>query len=273
MPDATEATVPSPPEPRESSAAGGIQSVDRAVTVLEILAQEGSVGVSRVAGAMGVHKSTASRLLTALVARDLVQQDHDRGKYRLGFGIMRLAASIPGQLNIVQEADPVLEELADRCEETVNLAVLRSEFAVNVHQVRGPSAVAYQNWIGNLTPLHATSSGKVLLAALPTEERERILALTGLPQRTSRTVTERPSLEDQLLQVARDGVAFSYEELEIGLNAVAAPVFDHLGTVAAAVSISAPAFRFTPHERPDLVEDLRDAGLKISRRIGFAPRT
>lgn len=118
--------------------AAGVQSVDRAATVLQILAREGQAGVSEIAAEMGIHKSTASRLLGALVARELVQQDRDRGKYQLGFGILRLAAAIPGRLNLVQEAGPFLRELAAGAEETANLAVLRSGYAVNVDQARGP---------------------------------------------------------------------------------------------------------------------------------------
>ncbi|HKS00115.1 MAG TPA: IclR family transcriptional regulator, partial [Arthrobacter sp.] len=157
---------------------GGVQSVDRALQILEILARDGHAGVSEIADEMGVHKSTVSRLIGSLVAREIVRQNHDRGKYQLGFGILRLASSIPGRLSLVHEARPVLESLADQYKETVNLAVLRSNFAVNVDQAMGPSTLATSDWVGSLTPLHATSSGKVLLAALPVEERSRILNKT-----------------------------------------------------------------------------------------------
>jgi DNA-binding IclR family transcriptional regulator len=249
---------------------GGVQSVDRAIAVLEILAREGDAGVSEIADQVGIHKSTASRLLGALLARDLVQQNSERGKYQLGFGILRLAASIPGRLSLVQEARPSLEALAAEFKETVNLAVLRSNYAVNVDQAMGPSTLATQDWIGSLTPLHATSSGKVLLAALGADERERILKETGLPAKTSRTITSRRKLEEQLSQVARDGIALTHEELEIGLNAAAVPVFNHSGAVIGGLSISGPAFRFDPENQPGLIEALKQAGLEISRRMGYS---
>ena len=255
----------------EGAQPGGVQSVDRAITVLEILSREGSAGVSEIAAEMGIHKSTASRLLGALVAREIVQQNRERGKYHLGFGILRLAASIPGRLSLVQEAGPVLQDLAAEFKETVNLAVLRSNYAVNVDQAMGPATIATQDWVGSLTPLHATASGKVLLAALPTEERQRILKETGLPAFTGKTVGSRPRLEEELLEVARSGVAFTDEEYEIGLRAVAVPVCDHSGKVLASVSISGPAFRFKPTEQPGLIEGLKQAGLEISRRMGYSP--
>ncbi|CAH0205038.1 Transcriptional regulator KdgR [Arthrobacter sp. Bi83] len=251
---------------------GGVQSVDRALVVLEILAREGHAGVSEIAEEMGIHKSTASRLLGSLVGREMVHQNSERGKYQLGFGILRLASSIPGRLSLVREARPVLESLAEEFKETVNLAVLRSNYAVNVDQAMGPSTLATYDWVGSLTPLHATSSGKVLLAALPVEERERILTETGLPARTPRTITSRDKLEKQLLDVAHHGHAVVREEFEIGLNSMAVPVYNHLGTVIGAVSISGPAFRFDPEKTPGLVEGLGQAGLRISANMGYTRR-
>ena len=225
--------------------AGGVQSVDRAVSVLEILAQRGEAGVSEVAADIGVHKSTAFRLLAALEDRELVEQTQERGKYRLGFGILRLASAVPGRLDVTQQARPVCEQLAAQLGETVNIAVRRSHFVVNLDQARGPSAVGTHNWVGELTPLHATSSGKILLAFMTHEERRAVLASSGLTRLTPHTITSDRELEAQVEAAARDGYAFSVEELEEGLNAIAAPVRDHTGDVIAALSVSGPVYRFT----------------------------
>ncbi|EMY36201.1 IclR family transcriptional regulator [Arthrobacter crystallopoietes BAB-32] len=248
----------------------GVQSVDRAITVLKILARRGATGVSDIAEEMGVHKSTASRLLASLDQGGLVQQNSERGKYQLGLEILRLANAIPGRLSLVHEARPVLEALADKYKETVNLAVLRSNYAVNVDQAMGPSSLATHDWIGSLTPLHATSSGKVLLAGLTSEQRLQILKQTRMPAQTAKTITSRQKLEQQLLEIAAAGYATVYEEFEIGLNAIAAPVHDHIGAVIGSVSISGPSFRFKPEEVPGLVEDLKQAGHDISARMGYA---
>src|SRR6266568_1636488 len=177
---------------------GGVQSVDRAITVLEILARRGGAGVSEVAADIGVHKSTAFRLLSALEERGLVEQATDRGKYQLGFGILRLASAIPRRLDLVRQGRPVLDELASVFGETVNLAVIRSHYAVNLDQARGSAAVAAQNWTGQLTPLHATSSGKVLLAYLAEDVRKQLLDVAGLPRYTERTITTRKALDATL---------------------------------------------------------------------------
>jgi DNA-binding IclR family transcriptional regulator len=251
---------------------GGVQSVDRALAVLEILARDGHAGVSEIAEEMGIHKSTVSRLLGSLVNREMVHQNSERGKYQLGFGILRLASSIPGRLSVVREARPVLEALAEEFKETVNLAVLRSNYAVNVDQAMGPSTLATYDWVGSLTPLHATSSGKVLLAALSADDRDRILKETGLPARTPRTITTRNKLENQLLDIARDGYGVVREEFEIGLNSMAVPVYNHIGAVIGAVSVSGPAFRFDPEKTPGLLEALKQAGLRISANMGYTGR-
>jgi DNA-binding IclR family transcriptional regulator len=246
--------------------------VDRALQVLEILARDGHAGVSDIAEEMGVHKSTVFRLLGSLVSREMVHQNNDRGKYQLGFGILRLATSIPARLSIVREARPILESLAEECKETVNLAVLRSNYAVNVDQAMGPSTLATHDWVGGLTPLHATSSGKVLLAALSADERDRIFREAGLLARTPRTITKREDLEKQLIEVARNGYAEAREELEIGLNAIAVPLYNHMAAVVGAVSISGPAFRFDPKTIPGLVGTLREAGTRISAKMGYTRR-
>ena len=190
----------------EGGQSGGVQSVERALTVLEILARDGRAGVSEIAEEMGIHKSTVSRLMGSLVTREMVHQNSERGKYQLGFGILRLASSIPGRLSLVHEARSVLESLAEEFKETVNLAVLRSNYAVNVDQAMGPSTLATYDWVGSLTPLHATSSGKVLLAALEADERDRILKETGLAARTSRTITSRKELDVPAPRSGRQGV-------------------------------------------------------------------
>lgn len=132
---------------------GGVQSVDRALQILDILAREGDAGVSEIADEMGVHKSTVSRLVGSLVGREMVRQNSERGKYQLGFGILRLASSIPGRLSVVHEAREILESLAAQYKETVNLAVQRSNYDVNVDQAMGPSTLATHDGVGSLTPL------------------------------------------------------------------------------------------------------------------------
>ena len=252
--------------------AGGVQSVDRAVSVLEILARLGSAGVTELAAEIGVHKSTAFRLLSALERRGLVEQAEDRGKYELGFGLVQLASSVPHRLDVVRQSRPVCEQLAAEVGETVNIAVIRSCYAVNLDQVRGPSTVSVQNWVGQPTPLHATSSGKVLLAHLSAFERRTLIEQAGLEAFTDHTVRSRRALDAQLATTRADGYAVTVEELEPGLNAIAAPIRDFGGTVVAAVSLSGPAYRLNRTRLAGLSQPIMDAADRISTRMGFVKR-
>jgi len=252
-----------------TSQAGGVQSVDRAISVMEILAQRGEAGVSEVAAEIEVHKSTAFRLLGALEARGLVEQAGERGKYRLGFGIVRLAGAVTGRIDITQQARPICERLAEEIGETVNIAVLQEHYAINLYQVRGPGTVAVHNWVGQLTPLHATSSGKILLAHLPAKERAGLLAEAGLRKLTPRTITAKTKLEKNLAEARERGYAYTLEELELGLHAVAAPIRGRDGDVIAAISASGPAYRFTEDRLHALAPVLLKGAQEISHRMGY----
>ncbi|MFB4291130.1 IclR family transcriptional regulator [Nonomuraea sp. ATR24] len=239
---------------------GSVQSVDRAIAILEILARDGASRVTDLAAELDVHKSTAFRLLAALEQGGLVEQSGDRGRYRLGFGVVRLAGAATAQLDLAKESREVCLRLAGELGETVNVAVPRDGCAVNISQVRGPSAISGHNWVGQRTPAHATSSGKVLLAfgalALP-EVLDRFTPLT---------ITDARLLG--LAEIRRRGWAFTVEELELGLNAVAAPVRGGDGAVVAAVSVSGPSYRLTPQRLPEVGEVMAVGAREISQRIG-----
>ncbi|MBM7805193.1 DNA-binding IclR family transcriptional regulator [Geodermatophilus bullaregiensis] len=252
----------------ERGPAALVQSVDRALEILEFLAGRGEAGVTEIAAELGVHKSTAFRLVAVLEGRGFVEQLADRGKYRLGFGIVRLAGAAVAQLDLAQEGRRVCEELAADVGETVNVAILDSGRAVNVTQVRGSATISTHNWVGHGTPLHATSSGKVLLAYAAVPVRKEVLS-DPLERFTEATVTDPDVLERQLSEIAVRGWGATVEELEIGLNAVAAPVRDPDGQVIAAVSVSGPSFRLSPESLDGLGSRVVAAADELSRRLGY----
>lgn len=250
--------------------AGGIQSVDRALQILEILAERGGAGVSELADEMGIHKSTAFRLLSALESRGMVLQNMSRGKYQVGVGVLRLASSMSRRISIVQQARPTLEQLADDLAETVNLAVRRSTYAVNVDQAMGPSSLATHDWIGNMTPLHATASGKILIAGLQRDERDLLLGPGPLHRYTETTVVDRATLDAELEEVVASGLAFTRGELEVGLNAIAVAVYDYRDEVVGSISVSGPAMRFDPTRTSVVAAAILAAGAEISAKLGHA---
>jgi DNA-binding IclR family transcriptional regulator len=246
--------------------APGVQSVDRALTILDILARLGEAGVTEIAGELGVHKSTAFRLVSTLESHGMVEQNEGRGKYRLGVGVLRLAGATTARLDVVQEARSICRKLAADSGETVNIAVLSDRSALYLDQVAGQSALQSHNWVGQHIPLHATSNGKVLLSELSSDEVDN--RLPRLTSYTSDTVTTRAKLRRELVEVREQGFAVAVDELEVGLTAIAAPIRNAHGDVIASLSVSGPTFRLTEPRVKELVPAVLDAADEVSRRLG-----
>jgi len=250
-----------------SEAPASVQSVDRALTILGILARLGEAGVTEIAAELGVHKSTAFRLVATLESHGMVEQNEDRGKYRLGVGVLRLAGATTARLDVVQEARPICRRLAADSGETVNIAVLSDRSALYLDQVAGQSALQSHNWVGQHIPLHATSNGKVLLSGLSADEVDS--RLPKLPSYTSDTVTSRARLRRELAEVRDQGYAVAVDELEVGLTAIAAPIRNAHGDVIASLSVSGPTFRLGEPRVKELVPVVQDAADEVSRRLGY----
>jgi DNA-binding IclR family transcriptional regulator len=248
----------------------GVQSVDRALTILERLARSGEAGVTEIASELGVHKSTAFRLVATLEAHRLVEQTEDRGKYRLGVGLLRLAGATTARLDLVQEARPVCRQLAADTGETVNIAVLSESSALYLDQVAGSSALQPHNWVGQHIPLHATSNGKVLLSGLSRQECDAVLS--KLSSYTPTTITTKSKLRAELDQVREQGYALAVDELEVGLTAAAAPVRNVHGDVVASMSVSGPTFRISGERVEEVIGKVVEAAEEVSHRLGWGHR-
>lgn len=246
-----------------------VQSVDRAVTILELLALHGEAGITQLARELGVHKSTASRLVAALERRRLVEQVETRGRYRLGVGVLTLAGATSARLDLAKEARPVVRRLAAETGETVNLAVLSGGAALYVDQVAGSASLSSYNWVGQHIPIHATSNGKVLVSEL--DDTELTSALGELVAYTPSTITDRDVLDAQLAEVRERGWALAVDELDVGLTALAAPVRDTHGDIVASVSVSFPTFRFDRARLDELVPLVLDATDEVTSRLAHAP--
>jgi len=252
----------------EAPGTGLVQSVDRALSVLGLLARHGELGVTEIAKDLAVHKSTAFRLVATLEAHDLVEQVSDRGKFRLGVGVLRLAGATTVRLDLVQESRPVAVRLAKAVGETVNVAVLSGLEALYLDQVSGPSVLALHQWAGQRIPLHATSNGKVLLAHAQPSVLEEVAA-RSLRRYTPNTIVEVAGLRREVEEVRRRGWALAVDELEEGLTAIAAPVRGADGAVMASLSASGPTFRLSRERTPEVAAAVQAAAREVSRRLGW----
>ncbi|MDX6231777.1 MAG: IclR family transcriptional regulator, acetate operon repressor [Nocardioidaceae bacterium] len=250
--------------PRDSA----VQSVDRAVSILELLADVGSVGVTEVATELAIHKSTAFRLLMTLEARGLVEQDIERGKYRIGYTASLLAVGAAKVPDLADIGRPVCKALAAATGETVNVAIEDGGEVVTVDQTPGRAAVTAQDWVGKRQPMHATAAGKLFLAEKPEPELQAVID-QGLPALTEATLTDGNALRDQLDRIRAVGHATTYEEYESGLVAIAMPIRALGGRLIGALAVSGPSFRMDAQALAAHLAELAPAAAKVSWRAGY----
>ncbi len=251
---------------------GAVQSVSRALDVLEALAGPQPLRLVEVASRTGLRASTAHRLLATLVDRQYVLRIPESGHYRLSHKVLLLIGSArqrSEQLRAV--ARPHLEAVRRASDETVNLVILEGMSAVYVDQVESSRAVRMFTEIGRRVPAHAVGAGKAMLAFQSPELLESLQALEPFQRLTARTLTSSRALRTELERARRLGYAVDNEEYEEGVMCVAAPIVSHTGVADAAVSVSGPATRLSRVETGELgALAARHAG-EIAGELGFAP--
>lgn len=231
-----------------------VQSIRRAFDVLEALG-DGPLGVTDVADRSGLPKSTAARLLATLVAEGAVEQMPGDTAYRLGPRLVRLTGGFSLSRSLTAIARPVLVELAAGSGEAAGLGVPEGDVIHYIDQVDTPNPVRVRDWTGARAPLHAVSSGQVLLAFRGPAAVDRYVA-RALERFTDRTLTDADALRQRLRDVRRHGYTWAVEEFDPGISSVAAPVADASGEVIAAVHLHGPSYRFPARERMAVLADL-----------------
>lgn len=245
----------------------GVQSVERTLNILEFLgSSEQEFGVSEIGAATGLSAGTAHRLLGTLVARGYVHRN--QGTRRYGLGLRALTMAITARERIGPLALPFLEELAEASRETANLAVLEDGSTLYIEQAF-PTERTLRMFTdpGNRVPLHATGTGKVLLAYQPPRLIEFILGRTGLSRQTVNTITELPQLRAELQRIRKEGYAADYEEQEEGVRCLASPVFGPDGNIFAAMSVSGPASRLDQSRTDAIVPHLKRISAALSEAL------
>jgi IclR family transcriptional regulator, KDG regulon repressor len=245
-----------------------VQIVHRIATVLRAFSSQGLLGITDLANATGLPKSTTHRLVTALVNEGLLVQDEDSHKYALSLRITALGASILSSHTVRKSARPILMELRDATRESVHLAVLEGMEVVIIDTEESYFVVRAVNVPGQHLPAHAVSTGKVLLAYQWETRLREVLGHMQLARFTERTITEPRLLLEELRRVRAQGYAVSFGELEEGIDAFAAPIFDHLGTVVASVSLGGPSERCRP-KQSELIAAVTRAGQQISHALRY----
>jgi IclR family pca regulon transcriptional regulator len=241
-----------------SSSRAGSQSVERCLAVLcAFTADRPALGISELAGDLGLNRSTTHRYVSTLARLGFLEQDGATRKYRLGPKVLDLGFSVLGSLELREVAAPHLRRLTDETGHTSNLAIRDDTDVILIDRVRGRPGryhhLEFTLHVGSRIPAYCSATGKSLLAFLPPRDLERLLDRIDFVARGPRTITDRTSLLGELEQVRRTGVSVNDEELESALRAIAAPVRGRSGDVVAAINVSIP---WSPDAMSELVNEL-----------------
>ncbi|MFI7420983.1 IclR family transcriptional regulator [Nonomuraea sp. NPDC049684] len=244
-----------------------MQSVERALDVLEALAEHGGeAGLSEIAARTGLPYGTIHRLLQTLLARGYVRQESDR-RYALGGGLVRLGGIAESMVGVW--AQPYLTRMVELSGETANLAVLEGDFVVYVAQVPSPRRLRMFAEVGRRVLPHSTAVGKALLAGRAAAEAMAVFERTGMPRRTPNTITDAAGMLAELGRVKERGYAMDLGEEELGVHCLAVPVRDG-ERVVAAMSVSGPAERIDALDRDELAEGMRRIASDFGRELAPA---
>jgi DNA-binding IclR family transcriptional regulator len=250
-----------------------IKILDKALRILLLFGQrQPEWGVAALAREVGIPKTTAYRILRVLQQHGFLVQDVDTRRFRLGLGVLELGRRAYEGIELRRIAQPVMEQMATLSGETVLLQVLDPERqrVVCIERTQQRVGLRLILEVGATAPLHAGCSAKALLAYLPDEEIEAVIA-AGLPAVTPHTITDPDRLRRELAEIRRNGYAVSYEETDLGVAGISVPVRDHLNRVIASLSISGPITRMNQANMSKFVELGRQGAQRIAAELGHRP--
>ncbi len=248
-----------------------IQAVERALAIIRILSESPGlkpVGVTEVAGKLGVSKSTAHRLLTTLAEFNFVTRGDPAGKYRLGWAIYQVAHRLPHATGVHNIAQPLIRDAAAELGETVNLAVRYESRMVIIESWGASSGLKVEAPKGVPQPLHNSAAGKALLVDMD-ESALRVLLGSRLEPTSPRTLLNLNDLFEDIAASRTRGYTLDDEEGDEGVRCVGAPVRDYQGQIIASVSVTAPIQRLSGRRLEEAADRMRTLALEISRGVGF----
>ena len=219
-----------------------IGSLEKGMRVLELLAENEALSVTKVAEHLGFNRTNSHRYLATLRKLGYMDQDAE-SRYHLTFKVLELGDRFMSRFEICRISRASLQELASLFSETVNLGLWEGQAVRILDKIDSPNVLRTGSTLGTLMPAHCTSSGKAILAYLPQEELDTFLAAAPFKAYSPSTITTREELEKELKKTRARGFAVDDEEWLPGIKCVAAPIFDYTGRPAYSISVAGPSFR------------------------------
>jgi len=257
-----------PPSIKSSQTVQSVQSLDRALALLELIAREDGLTLTEVAQRAGVPPSTAHRILSTLQVHDYVMHDEERGLWLIGVRAFEVGSSFLRNRKLHAIGRAVMRELMEETGESVNLAIEDAGAVVFISQIESHHAIRAFHRPGSRGAIHASGAGKALLSALTDDQVRRVLHRTGLEKFTDKTLVEPDKLFAELRAIRTRGWATDDEERTTGMRCVAAPVFNEHGEAIASLSVSAPTVRMSDERIGELGPKVKRAAEAVTRSIG-----
>ncbi|MDD3569530.1 MAG: IclR family transcriptional regulator [Lachnospiraceae bacterium] len=241
-----------------------IQSIERAMSILELF-EDGNreKSVKEIALKLDLSKSTVFGLINTLANLNYLHQNEDNLKYSLGLKVLALGSAVSQSNLLSKAANPHLQKLSFKFQETCLLAIEENGFVVYIDKTESSSSISINTRIGTKKDLFCTGVGKCFLAFMPKENADNIINL-GLRKLTPNTIDNASDLEKELNSIRKRGFAFDNEEYELGISCVAVPVFSNSGKIIASISLTGPTARIREIDLTDLSESLKFTAKAIS---------
>jgi DNA-binding IclR family transcriptional regulator len=246
-----------------------IHVLAKALDLLDVLSQHGSLSLTELCQALGQPKSSVFRYLVTLEEHDYVRRSPSSEEYSLGIKLIELGRAVTTQFTVHEAAVPFMRRLQDSFRETVNLAILEAGKVVYLEILEGTQSIRMAARPGQRDFAHSTAIGKAILAYSPEPEVEGVIKHYGLPALTNSTITTVERLKAELAQVRALGYSVDNVENEMGVRCVGAPIFNHERTAVAALSISGPADRLTGSKVELIGKELVLVTRSISEQLGY----
>ena len=247
-----------------------IHVIDRAAQILDCFGfDHQELSVSEIGAKARLHRSTAHRILMALEYNDLIQQNAENGKYRLGIKLFRLGHQAVSHLNLREICRPFLTRIMNETKETVHLAVLDEDQVLYLDKVEGPHALRMPSRVGRRIPTYCTSLGKAMLSCLDDQEVKNIFRNQVLRPYTANTAKTLNPLLTELRMIRKRGYSIDNEEIEIGLRCVGAPIKDYTGAMVGAISVAAPSARLSTQKIHTAGKLVVATAEEISTKLGY----
>jgi IclR family transcriptional regulator, KDG regulon repressor len=248
-----------------------VQAVKRSIEILELFKRNvPEMSVTHVAQELSLSKATVARLMYTLMENEFLTKAGNSEHYRLGWKVCLLGDIFLSTINLREVALPFMKELNARMNETVDLCILSGHMRMWLERLESSYEVRPMSVVGRLGPLHAGAAGKVLLGFMPEHNIKTYLDKEELTSYTRNTITSKEALLKEIDRIKERGYAVSYEERVPLVNAVAAPIRDHLGKVVASLGISGLLTSFTPERMQDsIIPAVLKTASTISRELGY----